>query len=233
MSGKSTKFEITSDPILKSDPRGWFWYSSKDRIHLLSSDTPSTLLSLPVSQLLGSFHLEGSHTTIEEQFSFSLNTLKDFITWNVCTQQMTLNTIGYLFDQCNCWFKYWWADGIQQYWQNFFFGRIQLVTCPSEREYRLKKKNRNTVHKTASICSPGNLTRDSWMFNFRETPLRCGNYWGWGQPPCSNLRAPVIWASKRKCNKLPNARENRDTHSFLKGERKVIFEQQIHGCHKF
>ena len=26
------------------------------------------------------------------------------------------------------------------------------------------------------------------------------------------------------------AMENRDTHSFLKGERKVIFEQQIHGC---
>ena len=84
-----------------------------------------------------------------------------------------------------------------------FFERIQLVTCPSETGYHLKKKNRNTMHKTASICSPGNLTRDSWMFNFRETPLRCGNYWGWGQPPCSNLRAPVIWASKRKCNKLP------------------------------
>ena len=157
MSGKSTKFEITSDPILKSDPRGWFWYSSKGRIHLLSSDTPSTLLSLPVSQLLGSFHLEGSHTTIEEQFSFSLNTLKDFITWNVYTQQMTLMSNGYLFDQCNCWFKYWWAR-----WDT------TAVTETFLREYNMSHRNRILFEKKYNAQNSLNLQpRQShpWLMN--------------------------------------------------------------------
>ena len=103
MSGKSTKFEITSDPILKSAPRGWFWYSSKDRIQMctfqLYSLNPFIAPCVPTFRFIPSGRLAHNYwgaIFLSPKHTQGLHNMK-------CIHAADdLKYERFLFDQCNC-----------------------------------------------------------------------------------------------------------------------------------
>ena len=111
-----------------------------------------------------------------------------------------------------------------------FFERIQLVTCPSETEYGLKeKKTEIQCTKQPQFAAPAISPVTHECSISAKLHYVAGTTGVEVSHPALTCVLQLYERASASATNFP-AMENRDTHSFLRGERKVIFEQQIHGC---
>ena len=67
---------------------------------------------------------------------------------------MTLKTNGYLFDRCNCWFKYWWARWDTRLLTKTFLREYNLWLVPPKQDTSWRKKTEMQCKKQPQSAAP-------------------------------------------------------------------------------